>query len=392
MIHYRPKQGFSFSPWIALLLLMIPAIARANIGPSSFGGHIVADPIGVIGIAITHETLTINLRPLATNNLPQVEALYHFYNSGAERTLELLFASGSANITDFLVWLDAKPILNKPTQETKLPVSWQPPPQTPGISDGSGLDYLSYGSKNVTPIGFTVTVPPGSHDLKVRYTAEASTHLSGYPTVYRQFAYVLAPARAWSNFGGLDVTIHIPEKWRAACTPTLARTDGVLKGSFAKLPADAIALTLQKPEGWAYHLLAYVSLGLLGLIMIGGAVICWRCGRLKGRRLAAPIKVHPNWLQRHTWPTAFGLGIIWGIAILIAGLFAIFGPEMRLPHNQLNHYGYRQTFAMIGVIFIGILAVPIGFMIAQLTAIIVHHRDLAKMNRETGVNAESRSG
>ena len=385
MIHYRHKQGFSCSPWIALLLLMVPAIARANIGPSSFGGHIVADPIGVIGIAITHEKLTIDLRPLATNDLPQIKALYHLHNGGAERILELLFASGSANVTDFQVWLEAKPILSRATKETKLPASWRPPTQTPGLSDGSGLDYLSYESKNVTPVGFTVTVPPGSHDLKVQYAAEASTHLSGYPTVYRQFAYVLSPARAWSNFGGLDVTIHIPKNWRAACTPALARMGGTLKGSFAKLPADAIALTLQEPEGWTYHLIAYFSLGLLGLIMIGGAVLCWRCGRLKGRRLAAPNKPRPNWLQRHAWPTAIGVGIIWGIAIFAAGFFAIFGPEMGLPHSQVNHYGYRQTFAMIGVIFLCILVIPVGFMIVQLTAIIIHHRDLAKMNRETRV-------
>jgi len=360
---------------------MIPAIARANIGPSSFGGHIVADPIGVIGIAITHETLTIDLRPLARNDLPQVEALYHLHNSGAKRIIELLFASGSTNVIDFQVWLDAKPILTKPTKETKLPASWRPPIQTPGLSNDSGSDYLSYDSNSVKPVGFTVTVPPGSHDLKVRYTAEASTHLSGYPTVYRQFAYVLAPARAWSNFGGLDVTIHIPENWRAACTPALVRTGGILKGSFAKLPADAIALTLQEPEGWTYHLLFYVSLGLLGLIMIGGAAMCWRCGRLKGRRLAAPTKPCPNWLQRHAWPTAIGLGIMWGLAIFAAGLFAIFGPEMGLSHSQVNHYGYRQTFAMIAVIFLSILVMPVGFMIAQLTAIIIHHRDLTKLNR-----------
>ena len=387
MIPYRLKQDFSCSPWIALFLLMVPAIARANIGPPSFGGQIVADPIGVIGIAITHETLTIDLRPLATNDFAQVEALYHLHNGGAERTLELLFASGSANVTDFQVWLGAEPIPSRPTKETKLPASWQPPNQTPGLSDGNGLNYLSYGSKEVTPVGFTVTVPPGSHDLRVRYTAEASTHLNGYPTVYRQFAYVLSPARAWSNFGGLDVTIHIPENWRAASAPTLARKGDTLKGDFAKLPADAIALTLQKPEGWTYHLLTYVSLGLLGLIMIGGFVVCWKCGRLKGQRLAALIKTRPNWLERHAWPTATGLGILWGIAIFAGGLFAIFGPELGLPHSQVNHYGYRQTFAMIGVIFLGILVMPVGFMIAQLTAIIIHHRDLAKMNCETSVKA-----
>ncbi len=372
-----PAPRLLVAAWLALVVLMVPAVARANVGPPSSGGQVVGEPVGVVGVDITRETLTIDLCPLAGNGLAQVEAVYHLSNPGSEKKLDLLFASGSANVADFQVWLGGQSVASAPAKDKKLPPSWQAPRQTPGLHGESGLDYLRYHPRGVTPVAFTVVVPSGRHDLKVRYAAEAATYLMGYPTVYRQFAYVLAPARAWSAFGGLDVTVHLPESWRAACAPALERAGDTLKGSFANLPADAIVLTVQAPEGWAFWPLTYAGLGLLGLAGLGGAVACWRGGRSKGRRLALPTETRSNWLDRHAWPKSIGLGVAWGLAVLATGTFATFSPDWVLPAGQASHYGYGQVFAMLGVFFLGILALPLGFLIAQVTAVVVRRRERA---------------
>lgn len=385
MMDCRKKRTLLCGAWIALFLIMVPVLTRANVGPPMSGGQIVAEPTGVIGIAITRETLTIDLRPLGANGFARVEALYHLRNGGAQKTLELVSASGSANVTDFQVWLGAEPVPVKSVEGAALPQSWRPPEQTPGLHGERGVDYLSLGAGDVTPVGFTVTVPPGSHDLKVRYTADAATYHRGDPTVLRQFAYILSPARAWAEFGGLDVEVLLPEKWRAASTPDLAREGDTLKGSFAALPAGAIALTVQAPEGWAYGPLTYAGMGLFGLAVLGGAVVCWRWGRSKGRRLAARIGTRSNWLGRHAWPASIGLGMAWGLAILASGLFAIFAPELALPPGQASHYGYGQAFALYGVLLLSLFAAPVGFVIAQMSAVRKRRRELAKEIPETNV-------
>jgi len=358
---------------IVLTLLLVPAVVRANVGPPSSGGHVVAEPVGIEGVAITRETLTIDLRPLAANGLAQVEAVYHLQNHGPEKKLDLLFASGSASVADFQVWLGRQPVTGVLAKDTKLPASWQAPTRTPGLRDER--DFLDYRPLGVTPIAFTITLPPGLHDMKVRYAAEATIHRYGHPTVYRQFAYVLAPARAWSSFGGLDVTVHLPVNWRVSCTPALTHGRDTLKGSFAELPADAIALTVQAPEGWAYRPLTYVGVGLFGLTVLGGAVVC----RNVGRRLDS--------LGRHLWAKSIGLGTAWGLAVLGTGLFAIVGPDWVLPSGQANHYGFGQALAFVAVLCLSILAVPVGIVIARLTAVIVCRNEMPSLDRTPMVMA-----
>lgn len=320
-----------------LIVAAIPAVAYANIGPPSTGGQVVAEPMGVVDVAIDRETLTLDLRPLADNGRVRVEAIYHLHNHGAEKQLELVFAMGAPNVADFQVRFAGRPLASAPVAGMTLPASWRTPAKTPGLEDSPALGYLEYDSHPIAPVGFTLRVPPGRHTLQVQYTAGAAIHLHGHPTVYRQFAYVLAPARAWSAFGGLDVTVHLPRNWRAACTPALHRDDDTLTGAFSELPADAIALTVQAPAGWAYQPFAYASLGFLSLTVIGGSVLCWKGGQSQGRRLAQPAEHPRSRLDRHAWPKSLAMAIGWGLAVLAAGLLATLGPEWLLPRGQASH-------------------------------------------------------
>src|SRR6516165_4043693 len=103
-IPYLRVRRFLGETWLALVVLTVPTVSHANVGPPSSGGQVVAEPVGVVGVDITRETLTIDLRPLAANGLARVEAVYHLLNHGPEKRLDLLFASGSANVADFQVW------------------------------------------------------------------------------------------------------------------------------------------------------------------------------------------------------------------------------------------------------------------------------------------------
>ncbi|HKB05554.1 MAG TPA: hypothetical protein VKD90_25240 [Gemmataceae bacterium] len=351
-------------------LLAFPAVIRANVGPPASGGQLTAEPVGIKDVAIERETLSIDLRPLAERGRAKVEAVYHLYNHGAERTLDLLFASGSADVADFRVWLDDRPVASAPAANATLPESWKAPTQTPGIGGGRVLNYPLYRARPISPIAFVVTIPAGRHTLKVAYAADAGEHLDGYPTVYQQFAYVLAPARSWAGFGGLDVTVQLPAGWHAASAPELSRDGDTLTGHFSDIPADSIALTIQAPAGLAYWSAVFGSIGLLVVAAIAGIYLCWRLGRTKGRA-QAQLQADGQHKGR-AWPYSIRLGLSWGLAVLAAGLLATFGPDWVLPSGQSSsHYGYGQAFATIGVVMLVLVVVPIGFTIAQFTAVFV---------------------
>ena len=351
----------------AMFLLLASPQSWGNVGPPSTGGQIVAEPIGIQDVEITHETLSIDLRPLANGEQVEVTVVYNLTNHGAEKTLDLLFVSGATGVNNFHVWLGDESISSHPAADAPIPASWQAPKETPSLQDNQKLSYLAYGSQPPVPHAFIVVIPPGQQVLRVQYQAEAATHLYGNPTVYRQFAYVLAPARSWSAFGGLDVTIHLPRDWRAVSTPALSRIDDTLTGTFTVIPADAIALTLQAPEGWAYRVVSKVSIWLFILTIVVAMVVCWRIGLASGRRLVASNSGIRNSRTR-AWPLSLAAAIMSGIAVFGTGILAINAPDTMLPAGQVNHYGYGQLFAFIGVLMGSMLLVPIGFVISQVTA------------------------
>jgi hypothetical protein len=109
-------------------------------------------------------------------------------------------------------------------------------------------------------------------------------------------------------------------------------------------------------------------------VLLGGVVLCWRGGRSKGRLLAQPAADDVTWLERHAWPRSLGLGATWGMAVLGAGLLATLGPDWGLPAGQRRHHAYGAIIAMFDVLCMSVLAVAVGFMIAQMTAVITRSR------------------
>lgn len=366
-----------------LALLLLPAAARANFGTIWSGGQVVAEPVGIIDVAITRETLTIDLRPLATNSPAQVEAIYHLSNDGPEKKLDLLFASGSATVSDFHVWFAGQPVDTHPAPDVKMPDSWKAPRYTPWLYDAAAVSHVQ--QQPLCPVAMTLVVPPGRHELKVRYAAEATVNHFGHPTFLHQFAYVLAPARAWSGFGGLDVTIHLPANWRAGCSPEMAREGDTLRGSFDNLPGDAIALTVQAPEGWAYWSMTYFSWGLLGVVGLGGLAACLKGSQLRGRSLAHTKQPPGVTHYSRAVDSSITFAALWSASVFGASLLVLFVPDWLLPRGQANPANdFESVLTHLGIFVLGFLAIPVGFSIAQVTTCVVHDRErLAQYERRS---------
>lgn len=363
MMHQRLQKWFFHVGAFALLLT--PGLVQANVGPPSSGGQVVAEPVGIQEVEIRWEVLQIDLRPLAENKPAMVLAEYQLENHGPEKSLNLLFASGSAEVSQLTVSLNEEPIPSRPAPDAPLPESWQPPKETPGLHGDPPISYLDYGSRPAIPHAMTVVIPEGSHKLRVQYRAEAAVHRFGQPTIYHQFAYILAPARAWSRFGGMDVTIQLPESWIVSCNLPLQRTGDVLAGSFSELPADAIALTTQAAVSKSYGVANEGLFWLYLLTAVLGLVFCWSRGRHAGRELAKlPNETRPS----RVWPTSLLSGILAGLATFATGLLAVFVPASLLPANQITNYGYGQIFYLMGVFLLSSYVVIIGFVVTQLTA------------------------
>ena len=298
---------------MALVMCIVSATSRteANAGPPYYtDGQVAAEPSGLEGIAIAHETLAIDMRRLHPNprktydetdspeirNPIDVSVAYSITNRGPAREVALVFASGAPNTAGFSVMLDGQPIAAQPAISVTLPAEWMPPATTPGL-DSTDLLYLdppqqmrtdagavvdwrhypsSFARSTTSTYAFTVTIPTGNSALAVQYRAEPQQYRSGGYTdnlnAY-QFAYVLAPARAWDGFGGLDVTVRLPACWLAASRPGLTQVGGELRGTFESVPADALALTVapcaaSRPTVTLCSPSAFIlPLGALGIVL-----------------------------------------------------------------------------------------------------------------------------
>ncbi len=347
---------------VAALLIASSHVAIANVGAPTFGGQQAGEPAGIVDVAITHEELVIDLRPLAQQGLVTVAATYHLDNRATAKRLDLVFASGAEGLVSFHVTLDRKEIETRLVTGRDLPTSWRTPTSTPLPGGGElGFDLRHEGGT----AAFQLDVAPGPHELVISYAAEAMTHHAHEPNLMHQFAYVLSPARTWAGFGGLDVTVLVPPAWTAAITPAMTRTGDTLRARFADLPADAIAVTVTAPLG-AYRLVGVATWILFALSLFGGGLLVHRIAYGAERARSA------RGILSGEGRTTFALAAAWGTVFVVSGGFMLFGPALALPEGQADHRGYGGAFAMLLVLMVSVVVFVIGLVLGRRGARLGH--------------------
>jgi hypothetical protein len=335
----------------------LAAPAHANVGRAHFPGTRTTEPTGLREIAIEHEELRFDLRPLGDRGEALVSATYHLDNrSAAIVTAPLVFVSGAPMDRATAVTFDGSSVRGDflgEAQVAALPPSWSAPISTPAFGGGEALPYET---DHDVAVAFTLAIPPGSHLLAVTYKAlpQRNKSSSGGTLVY-QLGYVVAPARDWGSFGALEVSVDLPPGWLVATSPSLARTGDTLRGRFPSLPADTLGITLQAPTG-PLHAALQLALPLLSLlVLVGGAIALFAIGRT--RRRADDL--------RKVWPISLPASLFWALAIATSGGFTAIRSDLAIPEGQSAAHGYGGAFGILFAIFLGLLFIPIGVLIAH---------------------------
>ena len=91
-----------------------------------------------------------------------------------------------------------------------LPSAWWPPKTTPPLR-GDSRPLRFGGWSSIRPLLFDLTIPTGTSVLTVSYTEKVKI-IFARPAMFRQFAYILAPAKSWSSFKRFK-PIHPGTRW-----------------------------------------------------------------------------------------------------------------------------------------------------------------------------------
>lgn len=350
---------------IIVAALLVPVLLRANMADPVDPGDRVGEPAAALaGVVVERERLEMDLRPLERRESAVVEAVYRLRNDGPARELELVFVA-DALADSGRVTLDGRPVpVAESRADTALPARWLAPRSTPGIGRDAPLPYEAgaYGEAAGT-LRFRLPLKPGRHTVAVRYRARATEHSHSSPVVNWQLGYVMAPARRWADFGGMDLRVRVPAGWSAAAEPALRREGDVLTGSWDALPADALALTVRAPEPRSLGL----WLGLAALAAAGVALCVWagvRAGRTLARRGRGP-----GWAAL----PAAGLALVWATGVML-GIIAI-------PPAVAERAGLQAAAVGYGAVVVAVLGWPVLFLFALGTGLVAALREHRRTSR-----------
>jgi hypothetical protein len=345
-------------------------------------GAPLGEPAGALrGVFIERETLRMDLRPLRDGKPALVEAVYRVRNDGPARTLDLLFVANGLAHGATTVAVDGRPVAATPGAAA-LPPTWRAPGATPDPTD-SATATLPYEPRAEGTLAFRVTLPVGRHEIRVRYPADATVYQRNELTPVLQLGYVLAPARDWAGFGALDVRVDVPRGWSARSSLPLRRHGATLAGTFRGVPADALALAVQKPEPSAgpWYLL---WMALTGAVLALCAWLAWRLGASLGRRGKSSA-----WAL----PATAALVLAWTVASIIA-----YAQIPSLVQWQAGPWAseYRVRAIGYGATFFLALLIPlmllVGIVVLQLAAFLARRRAFSMVETKRLTQGHTRSG
>ncbi len=337
---------------LSLALLIICSInVWANVAAPSQGGQTLTEPSGIKNIDIVKEDLNIDFTQLADENIPwsdrivNVEAIYQIDNPADIAKLELVFVIVSDS-KNFQFFLDDKEVVSEPIDNKEFAdrQTWKKPDKTP--YQDHELMYAPSNS-NLKSAKFTLNLTKGKHTLKAKYKAE--------PTVYKnigimkgwQFAYSLAPAKDWKSFGGLNLSIKLPQDWKLFSNLKLEQNGETLTGNFKEIPADFLAITTQAPipnsyKTWSNNLSNLFLACLFGFPILLILFALWQ-----------------GYKWKNSWVYGGVAGIVWALLVGIFGFLYESYPKSLIPEGQYASYGYDGLFN----IFFYALLIPIVFVV-----------------------------
>lgn len=342
-----PPPSFAGRLVLATLLLVValPTHLAGNMAEPVERGAPMGEPSGGLAtMTIEHETLLLDLRPLRDAKPAWIDVTYAIRNDGPRRTLDLVFVTGSESANG-TVTVDGAAVPVRRDSTIPLPAAWRPPANTPHPWDEG--EELPYEVERPASMRFTATLDSARHTIRVRYQARPTARSGDSPTVYWQLAYILAPARQWRGFGGLEARVLIPEGWRAASRPTLQREDDTLVRTWDRLPADALAITVQAPPPVAFaERVVPVVLAILGFFT------CRWLGRGIGRVIG-----------RRGWRGAISIPLSLLIAALWGGIAAFV--TIAIPNAIKNKAGTQMAWTYgYGSAVLAVLTMPLAFLVA----------------------------
>lgn len=353
-----------------LLVALAPGTVFANMANPYNAGDPVGEPSGELkNIAIEHEALKIDARPLASDAPALVSAIYDVRNDGAATNLDLQFVAAAlsngagSQRSQTSVRMDGHGVPATVGALAALPSSWKPPTTTPGLAGHGVLSYRAYSDR---AINFRVQVSPGKHQIQVQYPATASSASLDSPARYWQLGYVLSPAKNWASFGKLDVEVDLPAGWSGAAEPALARQGDILRGTFGGVPADSLALTFQAPVP------AASTFDWTALSFVIGLILAVVAGVVSGR-----------WLGRHgrsAWwsliPSAISAV---GWTILVVAATASSQSTLSVPDTQTAWtYNYGRGAETLAL---GFVALPLGLVLTLVSTLLARRRAQGRTSR-----------
>lgn len=340
-------------------------------------GNPIGEPIADLSsVVIEKESLTLDLRNLVnfhrnqileftsehSPRLVTIETIYQVRNDKEEQAISLTFfadtMSFSSNNTG--VWLNDQAITDfsfDPT-EKDLPINWGIPNNTPSI-DGTWLvayrPQLKSGS-----IRFNLSIPTGTHKIRVCYLAQPTTYLQGDETIPWQIVYSLTQTRDWVGFKSLDATIYIPKGWQFASNNKLNNEDGKLTATWLTPPSNSLALTVQTP------IPRFFKTSFLAWLL--SPILCLLLGKLIGKLL---------YQYKQTLilsiPISISLGAIWALSIYFSMTYDQDHLKFLVGENQLT----RPSGSFIKIATLPI-AFALGFVLTQATAFFSHRNIVEK--------------
>ncbi|MEM6716718.1 MAG: hypothetical protein AAF622_16740 [Cyanobacteria bacterium P01_C01_bin.147] len=323
---------------LVALLLSLPRPAIANMANPERPGDLLTEPwTDVANLEIQHEDLVLDLRPVETTLLADIQATYTINNPGEATTVALLFvAPGLATGT---VTLDGTQVIAATqTDAPDVPADW--------------------GNRNfrqaLQGLQFEVLLSPGEHAIAVAYQGVPSSDDGDF---YRQYTleYWLAPARQWQAFGTLTVDVFAPVGWVTTLTPDLpAVASEHWQNTFEGLPANALTVTTH-PVVPPFVSFLRVVLPVIG-IAIAFALTFWLY----------------RWLgqlsQRQDWSGGWlVLTFLLVIPLSIPLFWAVGGTGIWAAEALLKsaHLGVGYSYSRVILLAMGgLVAVPTGLLVA----------------------------